>query len=198
PGVGEALASTHAAGATIALSLEPPGAVPWLDGRRFGGSPIATRAGEHALVVTWDGAPVWAGWIETPAGSSALRIAVPASPPCSRGDLARAHALEGRIEAGEVRCGAWIAALHGERPDGVALASCRQDACGALVEWAAPAAWTWTPPVDHRPRGWPTWATWGLVGASAAVVTGVVLVASGAFQAAPTQTHFVSGGLTSQ
>jgi hypothetical protein len=69
-----------------------------------------------------------------------------------------------------------------------------------LIEWnaAAPANWTWTPPPQHPGGGWPTWATWGLVGAGAVIATGVVLVASGALQAAPTETRFVSGGIKVQ
>jgi hypothetical protein len=202
PGAGEALSIAHPAQATIALSVEPAGATPWLDGRRVATGNVVTAAGRHALVVTWGDVVVWAGWIETPAGTSAIHFAVPASPPCSAGDVAHARVEAGagptRVDADAVRCGAWVAALHGRTTDEIAVTSCEGGHCGALSAWRAPIAWTWTPPPDHGGSQWPTWATWGLVGAGAAVVTGIVLVTSGAFQSAPTQTRFVSSGLRTQ
>jgi hypothetical protein len=200
PGVGEQAASAHPADATIAVSLDPPGATLWLDGHRSLGGALNTHAGAHTLVVSWDDAPVWAGWIETPAGSSSLHLAVPASPACSTGDVGRARAVAGTIDAGAVRCGSWVAALPGPRTGSVVVAMCEPGRCGPLLEWNTPASWTWTPPPDQggHGKGWPTWATWGLVGAGAVIATGVVLVATGAFQSAPTEARFVSGGVVKQ
>lgn len=197
-GVGEQPASAHPADATIALSLDPPGATPWLDGRRSGGGAIGTHAGPHALIVTWDDTPVWAGWIETPAGSSELHVAVPSPPACSTGDVGRARAVGGAVEAGPVRCPSWVAALAGPRAGSVVVAMCEPGRCGPLLDWNAPASWTWTPPPETPKAGWPTWATWGLVGAGAVIATGVVLVAAGAFKAGPNETRFVDNGIKTQ
>ena len=42
------------------------------------------------------------------------------------------------------------------------------------------------------------WTAWGLVGVGVAVATGVIIMASGALQPAPSETRFVSGGIKKQ
>lgn len=195
PGVGEQAAATHPAAATLALEA-PPGIALVLDGRPVE-STATTREGAHALVGTWEGAPVWASWIEAPAGSSTVRVAAPAPAACSRADVAHARVAAGTVEAAQVRCDAWAAALPGAGADRVLVAVCEAGRCGPLLEWRAE-AWTWAPPPEPPRHGWPTWATWGLVGAGAVIATGVVLVATGAFQSAPAETRFVSGGVQKQ
>lgn len=197
PGVGEQASAGHPAAASITLAVDPPGATLWVDGRRVSGV-VATHAGEHALAATYAGSPVWASWVETPAGSSTLRLAVPAPPPCSTGDVSEARASADGIDASLVRCSAWVVASPGQRPGTIEVAMCEPGRCGPLLPWNAPATWTWTPPPEHSEGGWPTWATFGLVGAGAVIATGVVLVASGVFQAAPAETRFVSGGVKTQ
>jgi len=201
-GVGEQAAAAHPADATIALDPLLAGATLLVDGHptpaRAG--MVATHAGPHSLAVTWDDTPVWAGWIETPAGSSSLPIAVPLPPACSIGDLGLARVEGATVDAERVRCGSWVAGLAGPRPTSVLVALCKAGRCGPLVEWSTPGPVSWTPqpPSGEHHTGWPTWATWGLVGAGAVVATGVVLLASGVLQAAPTETRFVSGGIKSQ
>jgi hypothetical protein len=48
--------------------------------------------------------------------------------------------------------------------------------------------------------GWPAWATWGLVGAGAAIATGIVVLATGAVghAAPPAETRYVIGGIKTQ
>jgi hypothetical protein len=203
PGVGERAATAHPPQATITLEPSPVGATLWLDGRAMGlrGSGVMTTlAGVHALVVTRNDIPVWATWIEAPAGSSTAHLTVTQPAPCSSGDIGLARPVGGGVDAEHVRCAGWVAALPGARPSSVLVATCEADRCGAFLEWNAPASagWTWTPPPQHAAGGWPTWATWGLVGAGAVIATSVVLVASGALQAAPGETHFVSGGIKGQ
>ncbi|HLK35303.1 MAG TPA: hypothetical protein VKU41_01035, partial [Polyangiaceae bacterium] len=141
----------------------------WLDGRAVAGEPISTRAGLHDLVVTWDDTPVWAAWIAIAPGSSTLEVNAPAAPPCSTGDVDRA-----RQHSDGVRCAAWVTATRGPDPGTVRVALCRFDRCEALETWGAKApAWTEQAPARPPSRGWPGWATWGLVGAGAAVVAGV-------------------------
>jgi hypothetical protein len=200
-GVGEEAAAAHAAAATVTLAVSPGDAKAWLDGQAVdGAASAATRAGLHALVLTWAGAPVWASWVEVPAGATALDVPLDVAPPCSAGDVSRARVgAAGGVEAGFVRCPSWVAVEAGARPGTVRVAMCEADRCGAPVEWRAPAPWTWSPPVreDDERRSWPAWATWALVGGGAAVAAGVIAVAAGAFQQAPTETRFVSGGLKS-
>jgi hypothetical protein len=188
--------------ATLTLQPVPAGGATWLDGRatELQGGILATHAGVHAIVITWDDAPIWAAWVEVPPGSSTMHVAMTGPAPCSSGDLSLGRVAGGRIDAERVRCGAWVAALPGPRPSSVVVATCEADRCGALLEWNAPASgnWTWTPPPQHPPGSWPNWATWGLVGAGAVIATSVVLVASGALQSAPTETRFVSGGIKAQ
>jgi hypothetical protein len=203
PGVGEKAATAHPPPATVALEPVPVGAAIWLDGHAtvLRSGVLTTLAGVHALVVARDGVPVWATWLEAPAGSSTVHVTVAGPAPCSSDDVGLAHPTAGGgIDAEHVRCGAWVAALPGPRPSSVLVATCEADRCGALLEWSAPApaSWTWTPAPQHPAGGWPTWATWGLVGAGAVIATSVVLVASGALQAAPGETRFVSGGIRAQ
>ncbi|HEY8086997.1 MAG TPA: hypothetical protein VIF09_04110, partial [Polyangiaceae bacterium] len=73
-GVGEAASGAHPADASLTLSLEPTGARAWLDGHPVGGTVVALHAGPHVVVVTSEDLPVWAGWIETPAGPSTLHV----------------------------------------------------------------------------------------------------------------------------
>lgn len=201
-GVGERAATAHPPEATITLEPLPTGATTWVDGRATAapGGVVTTRAGVHAVVLTWDDVPVWASWIEAPAGSSTVHLTVTGPTPCSSGDLGAGRLVSGRIDAEHVRCAAWVAALAGPHPSSVLVATCQADRCGALLEWSSPpvANWAWTPPPQHPPGGWPSWATWGLVGAGAVIATSVVLVASGALQTGPTETRFVSGGIKGQ
>jgi hypothetical protein len=184
-----------------------------LDGTELAAGPFARSAGAHQLVVMHDGAPVWAAWV-TIAEGTALRIAAPASPACSRGDVARARlrvdtanaaASPNPIDATGVRCARWIAAVPSARrvaaSTSVLVASCEADHCGALALWRG--ASETSPPRPPPPpvassSTWPAWATWGLVGGGAAVVAGIVVVATGALAPARTETRFVNGGVKTE
>jgi hypothetical protein len=169
----------------------------WLDGVPVLTIPVATRAGLHALVVTWAGAPVWAGWIESPAGSSRVEVEGPEAPPCSSVDLTGVRVDRNAIVADDVRCASWVAVTNGGSPASVRVARCEADRCSPLLEWQAPASrWTRTVPEHGGPARWPSWATWGLVGASAVVAAGIAIVATGVLAPAPAQTRFVIGSVT--
>jgi hypothetical protein len=199
-GIGEVGSASTPASATIALAL-PAG-----DEARLDGVPVAagsassprtasTAAGLHDLVVTSGGAPVWAAWIEVTPGDSRLAIDAPGLVPCSAGDVARAPA-----GLSSVACGSWLAVGRGSRPGALRIARCSAGRCGAPVEWSESAAWARaTPPAsaDHAQR-WPAWATWALAGAGVVLAAGIVVVASGALESAPTTTRFSTGGLKKQ
>ncbi len=204
PGLGETSAASHPADAEVALAL-PGGDEARLDGQPVPATGvIATHAGPHALVVTADGAPVWAGWIEARPGSSTFEIDAPSTAPCSTADAARAGLAGETLRAGRVRCARWVAAARGPTPGALRIASCEGAQCGPLLVWRDVPPWAASTPgaspnADaRRARQWPTWATWVVMGAGAAVAAGVAVVASGALQAAPTETRFISGGLKNQ
>jgi hypothetical protein len=195
PGVGEESSSRHPLPATLSLEVSSDQTQLWLDGEFVSSGVVATRAGPHALVVTWDGAPIWAAWIDTPPGYSTVRVPIPEPPACTAGDLARVRIGGSGIDAHNVQCRLWIFATTGDKRGSVRLAECAAARCGAVITWQAPAPWTWSPAVQRdRRTGWPTWGTWSLVAAGAALAAGVVIFAT-TRPSAPTETRFVNGGL---
>jgi hypothetical protein len=165
----------------------------------------------HAIRVTWRGRTVWATWVDVPAGDTTLVADAPGTAPCSEADFEGARlsasgqpATHG-VEASDVLCPQWVAAAPGASAGAISVALCGARACGPLLDWHTPpvALFAGLPAtgrvdaVDHGGR-WPAWATWAVVGAGAAIATGVVLVAAGAFKGPATETVFVNGGLKSQ
>jgi hypothetical protein len=160
-GVGEQAASAPAVAILTLPARLPAGATIRLDGSAATQEPVVTHAGLHALVVELDGNPVWASWIEAPAGTSSAQISAPLAPECSRMDVARASAASSGVDASGVRCPSWIAAIGGE-PDGVRVAVCSADHCGPLVAWQAPLPWAYEPLGESGKRGHGGGgATWG-------------------------------------
>ncbi len=197
-GVGEQGAASPAP-ATLTLPAGlPAGITVRVDGIAATQQTLVTRAGPHDVVVELDGAPVWASWIDAPAGTSSPPISAPLTPECSKMDVSRARGAGDAVDGAGVRCPSWIAVI-GDDTGNVRVAVCSGDHCGPLAAWHAPLPWTYNPPVDGTHGGkWPTWATWGLVGAGAIVATGVVVLATGVLKPAPTETQFVSGGYRRQ
>jgi hypothetical protein len=202
PGIVERESVTRPPKASILIGLAPsPEIQVWLDGRRVG-TTVETLVGLHALVVTWAGVPVWAEWIETPPGASSLAVDAPSPAPCSEPDVGRIRITDGAVKARDVRCSRWIAAAPGEQPGEVKVATCEAEGCGPLLAWRAPEAWTWTPPPqhphDHEKKGWPAVATWGMVGAGAAIVAGAAVILVDVLRPAQQETRFVNGGLKTE
>jgi hypothetical protein len=209
-GVGEQIApSAPPATFTLPAGLFA-GATVRIDGVVTTSPTLTTRAGPHAVVVAIDGAPVWASWIDVPAGTSTAGVNGAAwsagVAACSRVDLSRASLAGDTVDAAGIRCPAWLAASDNPAGSGasastgasVRVAVCAMDHCGPLVAWQAPLPWTYQPPPQPAAGRWPTWATWGLVGAGAVVATGIVIVATGVLKPAPTETQYVTGGLRTQ
>jgi hypothetical protein len=196
-GVAEQASQAGPEAATLQLEAIPSGAQAWLDGAAVAAT-LTTRAGPHALVITWRDAPVWAIWLETPAGSSTVRVNAPPPPPCSSDDLSRVRLTSGSeaVDAGGARCPVWIAASPGGLPGEVRVASCEAERCGPLLPWRATVSGPWSPPPSKPNAPWPAWATWSLVGGGAAIAAGVIILATGALQPPPpSETRFVSGGI---
>ncbi len=195
--VSETAGAQGAAAALVTLDL-PADEGAWWDGARVEGPAVRTRAGSHALVVTWDGGPIAASWVDVPAGPSRVRPEAPPALACALADVRRAHLEGGAVSARGVRCPRWVAATPVPGGAGVLVATCEADRCSALVDWTPSPPWTW--PLPERPRpAWPSWATWTLVtaGVAAAVGAGVVAAVVAA-EPSPSETRFVTGGLRSR
>jgi hypothetical protein len=183
--------------AEVTIDVAPGESARW-DGQAADATPWKTRAGAHALVVTWNGAPVWAGWVEIPGGASVVRPAAPSPAPCSSADFAGVE-LEGAApRARHVRCERWVVAAAGSSAGAVRIAACEADRCGPMLEWTAAPAWTLPLEPERRRRAWPRWATWALSGAGVAATAGIAAaIAVTVTRPAPSETRFVSGGLKS-
>lgn len=182
-------------------SVTPPAKVPLtirgrgevtIDGRPPAGTVLP---GEHAIVAKRDGAIVYAAWI---AVRGPLEITIPVSDDaCSLPAFASVKREGDQVLAPGATCPAWIAAVPSEH--GVLIARCERDACSSLSEWRSPGRDVFVlPPPDRSRSPLPGWATWTVVGISAATVASVVLVAAGAFESRPVETRFVVGGTKQQ
>ncbi len=185
--------------ATITLQVRPSReAQIWLDGSLVATGTIESRSGPHSIVVTWQGTPIWAKWIEAPPGASTVALSELDAPACSRADLESAQFGDGeRVEAHLAQCAHWVAAAPGLKRDAIRVATCEADQCTPLADWYPAPLWSQPVQPEHKHRsGWPAWATWGLVGTGVAVASGVVaaVVASSSRGAGATQ--WVLNGFT--
>lgn len=203
PGIAEKPSAERPATATIRIDLPAArGVQAWLDGNPVTAK-VETRAGLHALAVTWAGMPVWAAWIETPAGSSSVPVDAPVPSPCSQADVAQAMVVDAAVQARNVRCARWVAASPGDTPADLLLAMCVTDGCGPWLRWRHPEPWISSPtarrPTERDDSGrWPTWATWGAVGVGAAVVAGAAVILVDALRPAQAETRFANGGVKTE
>jgi hypothetical protein len=158
------------------------------------GEPRGLAPGRHHARLSRGGLPVWSGWITLEPGPG-QPLPDPTTA-CSALDLADVGAGGAAPEpAPGVRCERWAVA----RPSllgGVDLAECAGSRCEpwrpvGATRSEAPAARH-----DAQPErsGWPSWATWGLIGASALATTGIVLWRAGAFERDTPGTEFVFTG----
>ena len=185
----------------------------WVDGALVPPGPIARAAGSHQVVVTQGGATVWASWV-TFAAQPMLHVGAGPAPACARDDFARIKMDDdgaGHVDASDVRCASWVAVTSTNDPRTIRVALCQASRCAPLAYWrlapapvASPFLGQTTPTTRTTEAGaesrfhWPAWATWTLVGVGVAAGTIAGVVASGAFEAAHTETRFVSGGVKVQ
>jgi hypothetical protein len=175
----------------------------WLDGSPV--QPAETEGGgavyridvapaEHHLLATSEGRVAFASWVAI-AGSEPVRVNVADGGACGRDRLSDVKKDDGRIQASGVTCPLWIAAVPGDKRGSVRVARCERDACGPLLEWRVePLATSGPPQPRGKSAGWPSWATWAIVGVGAATVTSIALVASGVFETRAVEPRFVVGG----
>lgn len=186
-GIGE---KSVAPSATVPLKLGgvSPALELSIDGRPPTGD---VRPGEHAVVAKRDGAVVYAAWV---AVRGPLELTLPIhDDACGSAELSGVRLDGERVVAPGATCPSWVAAVPSEH--GVSVARCERDRCAPLVEWRAVRRDVFVPtPRDRSRAPLPAWATWTVVGISAATVASVVLVAAGAFESRPVETRFVVGG----
>jgi hypothetical protein len=199
-GVGEEAATEPAAPATLVFDRVQNAQIR-LDGRPVEPGPVATKAGPHAIVAMRNEAPIWAGWVEAPPGTTAVPFPQRAVPPCSRSDFAAVDVRGGSVDAPGVQCGVWLVATvpGAAASDGVRIALCAGAACGPLRDFRHEPDWASTPDWVARdaratPPRWPAWATWTLAAAGVAAAS-VIAVVAASTSSAPSETRFVSGGL---
>jgi hypothetical protein len=204
-GLGEPMGAAHPA--TVDLRVDGPrGTALRIDGNAAAFGDLSLGAGLHAIVVVQEGAPVWASWVDLATPNSSVRTITRPPVPCSIDDLQRVALTGESIRPDRVRCSQWVAAESATRAGAIRVATCRRDRCDPLVEWrSADAAGAGAKlPVQERgsrggaevsTRAWPPWATWTLITVGIAVTAGAIILASGVWRPAPSETRFVNGGL---
>lgn len=172
----------------------------WIDGSPATTLAVDSRAGPHAIVVTWWGAPIWAQWIEATPGASTVALSELDAPACSSADLETAHIAEvDRVDANLVQCAHWVAVGPGLTRGAIRIATCEADQCTPLANWRPAPLWSQPVQPEHKHRsGWPAWATWGLVGTGAAVAAGVVVAVIASSSRGADGVQYVNGGLAKQ
>lgn len=151
------------------------------DGRELS-FPAEVQAGEHLLRVQRGGRLVWAGWVTVTPSEPTLELQLlPRAETCSHAELgATTGGAAGPLPPGGVSCPAWaVLRLSRGRAE---LALCRRSLCG---RWHVDAEPPVLPARADKARGSesriPTWATIAIASAGAAVLTGVTLWQTGAF-----------------
>ncbi len=155
-------------------------------------------SGRHHLRLLRDGATLFSVWLagqreaESPDRAAKLASLRALLAPCSGADLMGVDTTPDRaIPAPGTSCPHWLVA----RPSldgGARLAECRRDRCGP---WSAqPTAAASAAEPRPGPDGWPSWATWTLVGAGVVAAGAAALWATDALQREPPETTFVFTG----
>lgn len=186
-----------------------------LDGTELTGTPapdgamtyaLDVPAAEHQVVVTVDGETAFASWVaisdgapSPPSPRPVIAVRVSNDGACTAASFGGVSPDgAGGIRAAGVTCDHWVAALPAERPGSVLVARCERDACGPLLEWRTGGLdATAGVALPHVRRGgaWPAWATWTALGVGAFAATTITLIATGVFEARPTEQRFVAGGV---
>jgi hypothetical protein len=173
------------------LGTEPGDALEW-DGVHTS-TEINVAAGEHHVRVARNGRLLWAGFVTIRESEHAVRLPVPATPPCSPDDIGAGHFEGGRaVPAAHARCTSYVLA-RGRPLGGIEVALCERELCGKVVVFQyVPARSSAGAAGEH---GWPRWGTYTAL-AAGVVATGLVLWRAGVFdRAAPeTKTTFVYTG----
>lgn len=153
--------------------------------------------GEHHVLVQLDARTLVASWVAVSSEPSTVELVLPDAAACGVASLSRATREGEHVRAPGVGCRRWVAAVPGPRPGAILVARCAGDVCGPLLPWSAERAPGPAPAPAVRP-GWPSWATWVMVGVGAAAGAAVGLVASGAFESRPVEPRFVAGGVRNE
>lgn len=151
---------------------------------------ISLPPGLHHVRVTRQRRQLYSAWVELTAQSATLPLPISSGERCSHDDFAalrRAPDDSGAI--GSVSCERWLMARPAPGParnGAIQVRRCEGSKCGAWVSWNPTLGVDFAGPAqgfDHD-AGWPDWATYLIVGASAVAITSVVLWQLGTFESA--------------
>jgi hypothetical protein len=134
---------------------------------------LRAAPGLHHFRIWRAGAPVFATFAEVEVGKPALALKPPPLLACDDADLFAARG--GDVPPG-ISCPSW--ARVRVEGTGIGVSLCQRSSCGAFVHWQRREPESFTP-LDVE-RGLPAWAGFTIAGATAALVTGLVLWQSGA------------------
>jgi hypothetical protein len=165
-----------------------------LDGATWGRSRrLSVQPGLHHARVWRRGRPIFAAFLEVAPQQSALELSPPPLVPCDREDLDEAAR---DATASGVACERWVK-VRDEKP-GIGVAFCEHERCRPFTHWQRRAAPSFAPIRAER-APFPAWAGFTIASAAAAVVTGLVLWQSGAFEhGRPSAATWEYGGLNPQ
>jgi len=173
------------------FGTEPGDALAW-DGVRTG-TELTVAAGEHHVRVARNGRLLWAGFVTIGESEHAIRLPVPATPPCSPDDIGAGRFEGGRaVPAAHARCASYLLA-RGRPGGGIDVALCEREMCGKVVVFQyVPSRASGAAAAEH---GWPRWGTYTAL-AAGVVATGLVLWRAGVFDrpAAQSKTTLVYAG----
>jgi hypothetical protein len=164
-----------------------------LDGVSLGGARrVEVGAGLHHARVLRRGRVVFATFTEVVGEQGTLTLPAPALEPCSAEDLPVA------VQSAPVTiaCPRW-AQVRAEG-NGIGVAWCEQQRCGAFVHWERrpPAPFS---PLPRERSGMPAWLGFAIAGATVATASALVLWQSGAFERSrPSAASWEYGGLNPQ
>jgi hypothetical protein len=151
--------------------------------------------GEQHLVAYAAGQTVFASWVTMVAEEQRVELPLPARDACAAESFRAVRRENGGVLAPGIVCDRWVFAVPLPRPGAILVARCTRETCGPLLEWRTE-RFIASPPLGVPPAsGWPTWATWTLVGFGAATATTMALIATGVFESRPTEPRFIAGGV---
>lgn len=125
---------------------------------------------------------MFAAFVEVAPDQTTLALEVPPRVPCSAEDLdlvPRSPSAASAELPRDITCSRWARAR--DDADGIAIALCERNHCGAFVHWQRRRAAPFAPLGVERAR-MPGWAGFAIAGASALVASGLLLWQSGALE----------------
>ncbi|MCA9642260.1 MAG: hypothetical protein H6718_00640 [Polyangiaceae bacterium] len=162
-----------------------------IDGTRVEGDARGSilSSGAHHVRLSRDGRHLYAAWLEVDDKTRQIPLPVPETERCTQADFVSARNQPEARKFESVSCDRWLMARPAPGPTRagqIQVRSCEGELCSGWLVWKADLRpdFAGPPQVFDHDAGWPDWATYVIVGASALAVTGVVLWQLGTFDSA--------------